>query len=68
MGIKTREYTINLPHVCYSRQIMIAGPKKSAYNLKSARLQTTGYARALKIMFIWRELGGTGTGCLYQFT
>ena len=19
-------------------------------------------------MFIWRELGGTGTGCLFQFT
>ena len=35
---------------------------------QSARLPTTGYARALKIMFIWRELGGTGTGCLFQFT
>ena len=68
MEIKTREYTINLPHVCYSRLIMKAGPKKSAYNLKSARLPTTGYERALKFMFIRRELGGKGTGCLFQFT
>ena len=37
---------------------MIAGPKKSALNLKSARLPTTGYARALKFMFIRPELGG----------
>ena len=27
MGIKAREYTINLPHRCYSRLIMIAGAK-----------------------------------------
>ena len=47
---------------------MIASPQKSASNLKSARLPTTGYTRALKIMFIWRELGGTGTVCLFQFT
>ena len=29
---------------------------------------TTGYARALKFMFIQPELGGMGTGCLFQFT
>ena len=29
---------------------------------------TTGYARVLLYMFIRRELGGTGTGCLFQFT
>ena len=29
---------------------------------------TTGYARVLLFMFIGRELGGTGTGCLFQFT
>ena len=29
---------------------------------------TTGYARMLLFMFIRRELGGTGTGCLFQFT
>ena len=29
---------------------------------------TTGYTRALKFMFIRRELGGMGTGCLFQFT
>ena len=29
---------------------------------------TTGYARVLLFMFIRRELGGTGTGCLFQFT
>ena len=27
---------------------------------------TTGYARVLLFMFIRRELGGTGTGCLFQ--
>ena len=50
----------SLNHDTWSKQIGI--------NLKSARLPTTGYARAIKIMFIWRELGGTGTGCLFQFT
>ena len=29
---------------------------------------TTGYARVLLFMFIRRELGRTGTGCLFQFT
>ena len=29
---------------------------------------TSGYARVLLLMFIRRELGGTGTGCLFQFT
>ena len=29
---------------------------------------TTGYARVLLFMFIRRVLGGTGTGCLFQFT
>ena len=29
---------------------------------------TTGYARVLLFMFIRRELGGTGTGCLFQLT
>ena len=29
---------------------------------------TAGYARVLLFMFIRRELGGTGTGCLFQFT
>ena len=29
---------------------------------------TTGHARVLLFMFIKRELGGTGTGCLFQFT
>ena len=29
---------------------------------------TTGYARVLLFMFIRRELGGTRTGCLFQFT
>ena len=29
---------------------------------------TTGYALVLLFMFIKRELGGTGTGCLFQFT
>ena len=29
---------------------------------------TTGYARVLLFMLIRRELGGMGTGCLFQFT
>ena len=29
---------------------------------------TTGHARVLLFMFTRRELGGTGTGCLFQFT
>ena len=29
---------------------------------------TSGYARVLLFMFLRRELGGTGTGCLFQFT
>ena len=29
---------------------------------------TTGHARVLLFMFTMRELGGTGTGCLFQFT
>ena len=29
---------------------------------------TSGYARVLLFMFIRRGLGGTGTGCLFQFT
>ena len=29
---------------------------------------TTGYARVLLFMFLRRELGGTGTGCFFQFT
>ena len=29
---------------------------------------TTDYARVLLFMLIRRELGGTGTGCLFQFT
>ena len=29
---------------------------------------TSGYARVLLFMLIRRELGGTGTGCLFQFT
>ena len=28
---------------------------------------TSGYARVLLFMFIRRGLGGTGTGCLFQF-
>ena len=29
---------------------------------------TSGYARVLLFMFIRRESGGTGTGCLFQLT
>ena len=36
--------------------------------LNTRILPTTGYVRVLLFMFIRRELGGTGTGCLFQFT
>ena len=36
--------------------------------LKTRIFPTTGYARVLLFMFIKRELEGTGTGCLFQFT
>ena len=29
---------------------------------------TTGYTGVLLFMIMGRELGGTGTGCLFQFT
>ena len=35
---------------------------------KYTNFPTTGYAQALKFMLIRRELRGTGTGCLFQFT
>ena len=35
---------------------------------KYTNFPTTGYARALKFLFIRRELGRTGTACLFQFT
>ena len=34
----------------------------------TSRFPTTSYARVLQFIFIRRELGGTGTGCLFQFT
>ena len=36
--------------------------------LNTRTFPTTGYARVLLFMFISRVLGGTGTGCLFQFT
>ena len=33
----------------------------------TSRFPTTGYARVLLFICIRRELGGTGTGCLFQF-
>ena len=50
--------------VCISNNI-----NRNAYMyLNTWIFPTTGYARVLLFMFIRRELGGTGTGCLYQFT
>ena len=37
-------------------------------NLNARIFPTTGHARVLLFMFIRRELGGKGTGCLFQFT
>ena len=37
-------------------------------HLNTRIFPTTGYARVLLFMFIRRELGGTNTACLFQFT
>ena len=34
----------------------------------TSQFPTTGYAQVLLFICIRRELGGTGTGCLFQFT
>ena len=34
----------------------------------TSRFSTTGYAQCCNSNCIRRELGGTGTGCLFQFT
>ena len=50
--------------VCIANNI-----NRNVYMYLNTRIfPTTGYARVLLFMFIWRELGGTGTGCLFQFT
>ena len=36
--------------------------------LNTCIFPTTGYARVLLFVFMRRMLGGTGTGCLFQFT
>ena len=37
-------------------------------DLNTRIFPTTGYTRVLLFVFIRREQGGTGTGCLFQFT
>ena len=37
-------------------------------DLNTCIFPTTGYARVLLFMFIRQEVGGAGTGCLFQFT
>ena len=50
--------------VCIANNI-----NRNVYMYLNTRMcPTTGYARVLLFMFIRRELGGTGTGCLFQFT
>ena len=34
----------------------------------TSQFPTTGYARVLQFIMYKAELGGTGTGCLFQFT
>ena len=54
MGIKQENTQLTYP----TDATVAKSSQKMAYNLESARLPTTGYARALKFMLIWRELGG----------
>ena len=50
--------------VCIANNI-----NRNVYMYLNTRIfPTTGYARVLLFMFIRRELGGTGTGSLFQFT
>ena len=50
--------------VCIANNI-----NRNVYMYLNTRIfPTTGYARVLLFMLIRRELGGTGTGCLFQFT
>ena len=50
--------------VCIANNI-----NRNVYMYLNTRIfPTTGYARVLLFMFIRRELGGTGTGCLFQIT
>ena len=49
--------------VCIANNI-----NRNVYMYLNTRIfPTTGYARLLLFIFIKRELGGTGTGCLFQF-
>ena len=50
--------------VCIANNI-----NRNVYMFLNTRIfPTTGYTRVLFFMFIRRELGGTRTGCLFQFT
>ena len=50
--------------VCIANNI-----NRNVYMYLNTRIfPTTGYARVLLFMFIRRELGVSGTGCLFQFT
>ena len=50
--------------VCIANNI-----NRNVYMYLNTRIfPTTGYARVLLFVFIRRELGGIGTGCLFQFT
>ena len=40
----------------------------AALTTLQSQFPTTGYARVLLFICTRRELGGTGTGCLFQFT
>ena len=51
-------------NVCIANNI-----NRNVYMYLNTRIfPTTGYAQVLLFMFIRRELGGKGTGCLFQFT
>ena len=57
-------YLVRICIVCIANNI-----NRNVYMYLNTRIfPTTGYARVLLFMFIRRKLGGTGTGCLFQFT
>ena len=62
--VKMAFYLVRMCIVCIANNI-----NRNVYvYLNTRTFQTTGYARVMLFMFIRREQGGTGTGCLFQFT
>ena len=65
---KTLEFNNEKKNITYLVRLCPICNRNNGNRYVYSAINTTGYTRALKFMFIRRELGGTGTGCLSQFT